>query len=105
MLPSVSLGGVFDPGPFDIGVFDTVQTGITFTPFLQLQGSNNQVGWATLYNTPIAGTLNEVITSVSSSLVGGNFKFHQVVVQGDGIQTARISQIQMSVSDTGQNEW
>jgi hypothetical protein len=65
---------------------------------LQLQGSNDGVSWATLYNASIQGTVGEVVTSISSNLTLGNFQQHRVAISGIG-GPIFVSQLQLNKGD------
>lgn len=85
--------------PSDQPIFGGGATGI------ELQGSNDGATWTVLYNGTTAGTAGETFTSVSSNFQSmANFPYHQIAVQGDGVNAVYVSQIQLSVLNTGQNE-
>ncbi len=85
--------------PTDRPLFDGGATG------LHLQGSNDGTTWTTLYSTTTLGTNGELITSVSSNIVAGNnFQYHEIAIQGDGVNQISVAQVQFSVANTGQNE-
>lgn len=85
--------------PIDLPILSGGATGVW------LQGSNDGAVWTTLYSTTTAGTNGEQLTSVSSNLTTGNYQYHRIAIQGDGINQISVSQIQFNVADTGQNEW
>lgn len=107
--PSITTGaGVFDAAVFDNLVFDggvaTVAASTLPTGGLQLQGSNDGTTWTVLYSTTFSGTNGEVLTSNSSLLIGGNYQYHRIAIQGDGAATIAVAQVQFNVTNTGQNE-
>lgn len=78
-----------------------LSTGITG---INLEGSLNGIGWTTLYSTTTLGTNAEVITSLSSNITSGNYQYHRVNIQGDGVGAISVAQVQFNVANTGQNE-
>jgi hypothetical protein len=61
------------------------------------------VNWTVLYSTTTTGSVAEVLTSVSSNLVAGNFQQHRLAIQSQG-QPIAVSQAQFNVANTGINE-
>lgn len=71
---------------------------------VQLQGSDDGFFWTTLYSTTTLGTNGEQVTSISSNMVTGNYQYHAIAIEGDGISQIAVAQVQFNVADTGQNE-
>ncbi len=71
---------------------------------LYLQGSNDGFVWTTLYSTTTLGTNGEQITSISSNMTTGNYQYHEIAIQGDGVNQVTVAQVQFNVANTGQNE-
>jgi hypothetical protein len=70
---------------------------------IQFQGSDDGVNWTVLYSTTTIGSVAEVLTSVSSNLVAGNFQQHRLAIQSQGAPIA-CAQAQFNVAVTGINE-
>lgn len=74
-------------------------TGITG---FHLDGSPNNATWTTIYSSSTAGTVGEIITATSTSLLP--FQYHRVAIQGDGISAVAIAQAIFNVSDGPPND-
>jgi hypothetical protein len=74
-------------------------TGITG---FHIEGSSNNSSWTTLYSGTTAGTVGEIITATSTSLLP--FQYHRVAIQGDGISAVAIAQAIFNVSDGAPND-
>lgn len=93
-----SVGSFSVYAPIDLPLSQAGATGV------ELQGSNDGVSWTILYSTTSAGTNGESVTSISSNITTGNYQYHRVAIQGDGINQISVSQVQFNVDNTGQNE-
>jgi hypothetical protein len=56
-----------------------------------------------LYSTTTIGNVAEVLTSISSNLITGNFPQHRLAIQSQG-QPIAAAQAQFNVAVTGVNE-
>jgi hypothetical protein len=70
---------------------------------VQFQGSSDGVNWTVLYSTTTVGGAGEIVTSVSSNLMTGNFQQHRFAIQSQG-QPIAVAQAQFNVATTGTNE-
>jgi hypothetical protein len=64
-----------------------------------IQGSPVDAGWGswtTIYSGATAGIPGEI---VSGATTGGQFQFHRVAFQGDGISRIALAQLQLNVSN------
>lgn len=84
--------------PSDRAILDSGATGI------QLQASPDGVSWVLLYSTTTSSAPGATVTSVSSSMASGNYPYHRVNIQGDGVSQVSVAQVTFSVANTGQNE-
>src|SRR5262249_47730154 len=66
---------IFTPLSYNISAFSVYApiNAALGSSALQLQGSSDGASWVTLYSTTSAGTVGEIINSISSNLTTGNF--------------------------------
>lgn len=67
------------------------------TPY-KFQGSNDGSTWTDLYTGTTAGTVGESITATPT---GGNYQYHRINFEGDGVNGIYVAQLQLSGSIAG----
>jgi hypothetical protein len=72
-------------------------------PGFNFRESNDGVNWTVLYSTTTTASLAEVLTSISSNLITGNYQQHRFAIQSQG-QPIAVAQAQFNVTTTGINE-
>ncbi len=61
------------------------------------QGSSDGTTWTTLASGTTLGTINETVTV--TSLTGGPYAYHRLLMEGDGVNPLGIAQLAISIQD------
>jgi hypothetical protein len=64
------------------------------------QGSSNGTNWTTLSSGTTAGAIGETLSV--TSVTGGAYAYHQFALQGDGVNSVGVAELQINVSDQAQ---